>query len=103
MKPEPSAQPALPDTRELPLHDAIARQAYAIWESSGRPAGRDVGIWLEAERQVLGTDRELTGQAGSAVRSRDVAGALYPRRRPRPGVHSEPAALPATDLPGPVS
>ena len=26
--------------------------AYELWEEAGRPAGRDVEFWLEAERQV---------------------------------------------------
>ncbi len=33
-------------------HDIIAARAYEIFERSGRPHGRDVEFWLEAERLV---------------------------------------------------
>jgi hypothetical protein len=35
-----------------PSHDEISTKAREIWESYGRPAGRDEEIWLEAERQL---------------------------------------------------
>ncbi len=35
-----------------PTHDEIARQAQELWQDRGCPAGRDVEIWLEAERQL---------------------------------------------------
>lgn len=34
------------------LQQLIAETAYRIWESEGRPSGRDVEHWLEAERLV---------------------------------------------------
>jgi hypothetical protein len=33
-------------------HDQIARRAYEIWLAQGRPAGRAVQNWLEAESQL---------------------------------------------------
>ena len=33
-------------------HDIIAERAQAIWRERGSPAGRDMEIWLEAERQL---------------------------------------------------
>lgn len=35
-----------------PSHEEISSKAREIWESYGRPAGRDEEIWLEAERQL---------------------------------------------------
>ncbi len=32
-----------------PSHDDIAAQAYLLWEQAGRPQGRAVTHWLEAE------------------------------------------------------
>ncbi len=29
----------------------IARVAYQLWEEHGKPVGRDLEFWLEAERQ----------------------------------------------------
>lgn len=34
------------------VHELISETAYRIWESEGRPAGRHVDHWLEAERLV---------------------------------------------------
>jgi hypothetical protein len=34
--------------------EKIAERAYAIWQSSGRPDGRDQEHWLQAERELSG-------------------------------------------------
>ncbi len=34
-------------------HDIIALVAHQLWDAEGRPSGRDLDHWLEAERQVL--------------------------------------------------
>ncbi len=39
-------------------HGQIAKRAYEIWERRGRPTGRDVENWKEAER-------ELTAELGT--------------------------------------
>ena len=36
-----------------PTHEAIAKRAYEIYEETGRPNGRDVEIWLKAERELI--------------------------------------------------
>jgi hypothetical protein len=33
-------------------HDAIATRAYLIWEQAGRPSGREVEFWSQAEKQL---------------------------------------------------
>ena len=33
-------------------HDNISRKAKELWESYGRPEGRDEEIWFEAERSL---------------------------------------------------
>ncbi|HXG48119.1 MAG TPA: DUF2934 domain-containing protein [Methylomirabilota bacterium] len=35
-----------------PTHEEVARRAYELWEQRGRPQGRDVELWLEAEGQL---------------------------------------------------
>jgi len=35
-----------------PTHEEISRRAQELWESYGRPVGRDEEIWLEAERNL---------------------------------------------------
>lgn len=33
--------------------DAIARRAFEIWHNAGRPEGRDLEHWVQAERELL--------------------------------------------------
>ena len=71
--------PALPvpgETRTVPLHQQIASQAYTLWKNYGRPAGRDETIWMEAERQVLGADRNVDLQGGGALAAGSLGSAL---------------------------
>lgn len=53
-------EPPLRATAPTPTNEAIAERARQIWEKEGRPSGRDLEIWLEAERQLqspAGKDR----------------------------------------------
>jgi len=79
---QPPADPA--DTRTLPLETRIFQQARKLWEGYGRPEGRDLAIWLEAERQVLGVDARVNQQAGGAVAAPALHDALTPQT-PRAG------------------
>ena len=36
-----------------PSHAEIASYAEQLWEQRGRPANRDIDIWLEAEEMLL--------------------------------------------------
>lgn len=71
-------------TRALPLHDNIAARARELWEGYGRPAGRDVEIWLEAERQLLGTDAKVNNGPQGAVDATALAEATSGGTRIRP-------------------
>jgi hypothetical protein len=93
-KSRPSAAPSHPvpaDTRTLPLHDSISRQAAKLWERYGRPQGRDDEIWLEAERQVLGADRQANEQAGGAIPAAPLGDVLYPTAQTSPRPEPEAA------------
>jgi hypothetical protein len=37
-----------------PTHEEVSQRARQIWQTYGQPEGRDVEIWCEAERQLLG-------------------------------------------------
>lgn len=37
---------------ETELNECIQKKAKEIWEKKGRPQGRDLDIWLEAEKLV---------------------------------------------------
>ena len=42
--------------------DAIAHLAHDIWEREGRPQGRDLEFWLQAESQVkFSEERQVNG------------------------------------------
>jgi hypothetical protein len=57
--------------RRTPTFDEICRRAYQIWETEGRPEGRDEENWFEAERQLTeaGTyeDASDSPQAGDTA------------------------------------
>jgi|GEM_PF-2189875 Protein of unknown function (DUF2934). len=57
--------PASPDLRERPLHEEIAACARELWRKYGCPVGRDEQIWLEAERQLLGSDSRIARVGGA--------------------------------------
>jgi len=35
------------------MWESIARKAYELWEQRGRPEGRDLENWLDAEAAVM--------------------------------------------------
>ncbi len=70
------------DTRTVPLHQEIATQAYILWQHYGQPHGRDLGIWLEAERQVLGADSQVNRQGAGDVDAQSFSSALAADSRP---------------------
>ena len=38
----------------IELHrDEVARRTLQLWKSAGRPAGRDLEFWLQAEVELL--------------------------------------------------
>jgi hypothetical protein len=47
----------MPQNRETATAEALRKQvedrAYALWESQGRPHGRDVEDWLQAETEIM--------------------------------------------------
>jgi hypothetical protein len=47
-------------------HAEIAFLAYQAWNKDGRPLGRDVQYWLEAEAQLKATRHLLTSELGLA-------------------------------------
>lgn len=43
---------------ELPSSEEIAAAAHLIWDQEGRPNGRDLQHWLEAEAQLLAVRKQ---------------------------------------------
>ena len=50
--------PAASRGRQDDLHERVQQRAYEMWESEGRPAGREHDHWLRAEREIAGTCRQ---------------------------------------------
>jgi Protein of unknown function (DUF2934) len=48
-------KPAAANRRQDHTHERIQRRAYELWESEGRPAGREHAHWLQAEREIART------------------------------------------------
>lgn len=46
---------------------AIANRAYQIWEREGRPDGKDMDHWLQAEREVA-AEGKRTAKTGRTPR-----------------------------------
>lgn len=45
-------------------HEQIAQRAHRLWEQAGRPDGRDVEFWLQAEA-VLRAEQESAAKASA--------------------------------------
>lgn len=56
---EPTRQPTSLNYQQ------IATVAYRLWEQAGRPDGRDVEFWLQAERQTTFQSPGVAKSAGS--------------------------------------
>jgi hypothetical protein len=65
--------------------DAVAHLAHAIWEQEGRPQGRDLEFWLQAESYLKAS---VKGQADGVAAAIESAPA---RSRPQAKVADESA------------
>jgi hypothetical protein len=52
---------------ESPSHDEIAVLAHQLWEINGRPDGRDVEFWFQAENQLRPSRSKLQPQAAAKI------------------------------------
>ena len=52
--------------------DQVRRRAHELWENEGRPEGREMDFWLQAEREI--------GEAGKETDQRPSDAALAPNR-----------------------
>jgi hypothetical protein len=49
-----------------PSHDDVARCAQELWQNYGRPTGRDLEIWLEAEKKLATPATPPTAEAANS-------------------------------------
>jgi len=47
------------------IDERIRQYAYALWEAAGRPLGRDLDYWLQAEKEALDKKTAPAGMTAS--------------------------------------
>ena len=52
------------DSHSQPSHDEIEVCAYCIWVQEGKPDGRALDHWLQAEMQLVASTQDEEGAAG---------------------------------------
>ena len=68
-----------------PTHEEIAACAHRIYESEGRPNGRDLEHWLQAEAQLIA---ERKAQAGMPIAKPAATGSVTaPASNPAPAAN----------------
>jgi hypothetical protein len=72
--------------------DRISKRAYQIWESEGRPHGRDGEHWDRATREIQAETKTKVQSAGTSS-TETVAGA-YRDSRDNPGAAGETIPAP---------
>lgn len=63
-------------------HQAIATQAYLLWEREGCPDGKALDHWLAAERQWLGAADRPANPTPSKTKRKPAASKPKARRKP---------------------
>ncbi len=56
-----------------PSHEKVTQRAQKIWQAQGSPVGRDLEIWLEAERQLSAGSADVSSSSEAAENSRTVS------------------------------
>ncbi len=54
----------------MPTKEEIEKLAYYLWEQEGRPAGRDVANYYEAERILREREQQAASQAAPSGNAR---------------------------------
>jgi hypothetical protein len=74
MKSKPISRPPFTATPSRPpTHEQIHALAHALWVDRGCPVGRDIDIWLDAERQLGGGTASLGHGERVDVETSDAA------------------------------
>src|SRR4029078_644460 len=62
---------------------AIRARANQIWEEHGRPEGRDVEFWLQAEREIKGSCQARKTYGSGSAKGSEALGIARMRTKPR--------------------
>lgn len=63
-----------------PTHDEIAAYARRIYETEGRPEGRAMEHWLQAEQQLIGERKAKTAHTPAPAQAQAPAQAKAPAK-----------------------
>jgi hypothetical protein len=61
---------------------AIRQRAYAIWEQEGRPDGKSLAHWLQAETEIRAEKIVAVADNSKRSKSSQIKVAVSRRRRP---------------------
>ncbi|HYC70241.1 MAG TPA: host attachment protein [Opitutaceae bacterium] len=81
--------------------DPVAARARQLWEQQGRPAGRDLDIWLQAERELREPESVPLPVDGPAVSNLDRTLPPGEKRRVRAARHGGGPAQALASVPAP--
>jgi Protein of unknown function (DUF2934) len=56
-------KPAVAKRPKDDMYEHIQRRAYELWESEGRPAGREHAHWLQAESEIARVRSQRSGMS----------------------------------------
>ena len=93
--PAAETQPGTEDGADIANdRDLIRRRAYQLWENAGRPDGRDLEHWLQAEHEMVarGEGGSRVGVPGETATTQPEAG---PKAPAQPGMSAELGGSPS--------
>lgn len=68
----------------------IAERAYQLWETEGRPYGRDLDHWFQAETELNRTSTKSAGARGGRGKAAASGRASTPRKKGAAGATPGP-------------
>jgi hypothetical protein len=77
---------------ETARNNGIAALAQQLWEQAGRPDGRDLEFWLQAEASILNTPTNRTlgaSDTGESPAPASAAAKVNPLARPQNDIHNK--------------
>ena len=74
-------------TPQAPTHDEIAAAARRIYEMEGRPEGKAMQHWLQAEAQLIAERKPAAKAASAAPVETPARGTNWSQSSARPPVH----------------
>ena len=77
----------------------VANRAYQFWEQAGRPHGRDLEFWVQAEAEVHAAPARGKAALGSAAACQPLQAAQPTRSLATPGGESRTDTRPSAKKP----